>query len=77
MLDLRSAQSVLGISDEAARLGIERLERAGVIREITKRKRNRAWECVGLFALLDQFERALATPAGSKRPMGRAPRPTK
>ncbi len=77
VLDLRSAQSVLGISDEAARLGIERLERAGVIREITKRKRGRAWECVGLFALLDQFERTLATSAGSNRPARRSPRPTK
>jgi len=39
---------------------------SGVIREITKRKRDRAWECVGLFALLDQFERTLATPAGQR-----------
>lgn len=72
VLDLRTTEELLGISDEAARLGLDRLETAGVIAEITKRKRGRAWECVGLFGLLDQFERTLATP----RPTRRAPRQT-
>ena len=61
MFDLRSATEFLGVSDEATRLGIERLEAAGVVREVTKRKWGRAWESVGLFALLDGFERKLAT----------------
>lgn len=75
VFDLKSATEFLGVSDEAARLGIERLALAGVVHELTKRKWGRAWECVGLFALLDGFERRLA-----KRRPGRgraAPRPTR
>jgi Fic family protein len=59
---LGSATEFLGVSDEAARLGIERLETAGVVKEITKRKWGRAWEAIGLFALLDGFERKLGRP---------------
>lgn len=74
VIDVRSGQEILGISDEAIRLGIERLQQAGVVREITNRKRGRAWESVGLFAVLDEFERKLATTgSGQAR---RAPRPT-
>ena len=74
VLDLRTSEEILRISDEAVRLGIERLEHAGVVREMTKRKRGRAWESVGLFAVLDEFERTLAT-SGSGRPRP-APRQT-
>lgn len=77
VLDLRTVQAALGVSDEAARLGIARLESAGVLSEITKRRRGRAWECVGLFALLDSFERLVATPAGVGSPMRRIPRATR
>ena len=74
VFDLGSATEFLGVSDEAARLGIDRLEQAGVVKELTKRKRHRSWESVGLFALLDGFDRKLATPAGKR---GRAaPRDT-
>src|SRR2546422_7259726 len=76
VLDLRTTEELLGISDEAARLGLDRLERTGVVQEITKRKRGRAWECVGLFRLLDQFERTLATPPGAAQRRRRAPRLT-
>jgi Fic family protein len=61
VFDLKTATEFLGVSDEAARLGIERLEKAGVVKEVTRRKWGRAWEAVGLFALLDGFERKLAT----------------
>jgi Fic family protein len=75
VIDLRTSEKILGISDEAVRLGIERLQQAGVVREITYRKRGRAWESVGLFAVLDEFERRLArTGPGQERP---APRPAK
>ncbi len=67
VFDLKSATEFLELSDEAARLGIERLEGAGVVKEVTKRKWGRAWESVGLFALLDGFERKLATGPGSPR----------
>jgi len=75
VFDLKSATEFLDVSDEAARLGIDRLEKAGIVKEITKRKWGRAWESVGLFALLDGFDRQLAKPAGTGR--GRAaPRDT-
>jgi Fic family protein len=76
VFDLKSATAFLGVSDEASRLGIERLEAAGVVREVTKRKWGRAWETVGLFALLDGFERTLATTSESRRKRA-APRDTK
>ena len=77
VLDMRTVQDALDVSDEAARLGIARLESAGILSEITKRKRGRAWGSVGLFALLDSFERLVATPTGGSTPMRRAPRPTR
>ncbi len=77
VLDLRTAQQVLKVSDEAARLGLERLAVAGVLEEITKRKRGRIWESVGLFKLLDGFERTLAKPSGPGKPSPRAPRLTR
>ena len=76
VVDLGSVQEILSVSSEAARLGIQRLETAGVLQEKTKRKRNRAWECVGLFALLDQFDRQLVTDERG-RAQRAAPRPTK
>lgn len=74
ILDLGAAQTALGVSDEAARLGLARLEDAGVLVEVTKRRRGRTWECVGLFALLDAFERIVATPRGASRPTRRGPK---
>ena len=59
VFDLKSATEFLEVSDEAARLGIDRLERAGVVKEITKRKSGRTWESVDLLALLDNFDRRL------------------
>ena len=77
VLDLRSVEDALDVSDEAARLGIARLVDAGVLSEITKRKRGRTWESVGLFALLDSFDRLVATPTGASAPTRRVPRPTR
>ena len=44
-----------GVSPEAARQALNRLEAAGVLQNISAGKRNRAFETVGLFALLDAF----------------------
>lgn len=77
VVDLGTVQETLRVSDEAARLGIARLESAGVLSEITRRKRGRAWESVGLFALLDSFERLVATAGGTAAPARRVPRPTR
>ena len=76
VFDLRTATELLKTSDEAARLGIGRLEAAGAVKEVTKRKWGRAWEAVGLFALLDGFERKLASSSEAK-PQRAAPRNTK
>lgn len=70
ILSAKTAAELLGGSDERSRLAIRRLEEAGVLRQTTVGRRNRAWECVGLFDQLDRFERDLGSPE-------RAPRPTR
>ena len=57
VLTLVTAQSITGLSDEACRRALNRLEQAGVLHETTAGKRNRVWESVGLFDLLDRLER--------------------
>jgi Fic family protein len=69
IVDVRTASQLLGGTEERARLAILRLEKAGVLRQATIGRRNRAWECVGLFDLLDRFERNLG-------PASRTPRST-
>lgn len=56
VLTLATAIEVTGASDEACRNALNSLEVAGVLNETTAGKRNRVWESVGLFALLDEFE---------------------
>ncbi len=70
VIDIQTAQSVTGLEREACRLAVLRLEKANILREITLSRRNRAWETVGLFDLLDRFERALG-------PHSRTPPPTR
>lgn len=70
IIDVRTATGLLGGSPERARQAIARLEQAGVVRQTSAGRRNRAWESIGLFDLLDRFERDLG-------PTDRTPRPTK
>lgn len=70
IVNVKTAAQLLGGTDERARQAILRLEQAGVLRQTAVGRRNRAWECVGLFDLLDRFERALG-------PAARAPGPTR
>jgi hypothetical protein len=70
IVSVKTAAQLLGGSEERARQAISRLERAGVLRQTSVGRRNRAWECVGLFDQLDRFERELG-------PAGRTPRPTR
>jgi Fic family protein len=70
IVNLQTAMALTGASDEAVRLALNRLEAAGVLRQTTLGRRNRAFECVGLFALLDELERSVG-------PRGRAPAPTR
>lgn len=69
VIDVAKATRLLEGSNEQARQAIARLEKADVLRKITVGKRNRAWETVGLFDLLDRFERDLGS-------LGRTPRLT-
>jgi hypothetical protein len=67
IIDVRSAADLLGGSAERARQAITRLEQAAVLRQTNAGRRNRAWESIGLFDLLDRFERDLG-------PSNRTPR---
>lgn len=75
VLDVKAAAEDSGVVYEAARLAVEQLERAGVVRQVSARRRDRLFEAPDLFALIDGFERRLATPAGATRPARPAPRP--
>ena len=68
VLDVTTATRLLGGSGEQARLAINRLEQANVLRPTTTGKRNRVWETVGLFDLLDRFERDLGAPDRTPTP---------
>jgi Fic family protein len=75
IVNLRTAMELTGASDQAVLRAFDRLQAAGVIRQTTVGRRNRAFESVGLFALMDDFERQLGpsdrTPVSSQHP-GRA-----
>lgn len=67
VVDVKTATELLGGTAERARLAILRLDQAGVLRQTTVGRRNRAWESVGVFDLLDRFERKLGPPERSPR----------
>src|SRR4029077_17083162 len=62
VVNSRTVQEITGVSPESARQAVNRLEAAGVLRSISVGRRNRAFETVGLFALLDALERDLEPP---------------
>jgi Fic family protein len=70
VVNLRTAVEITGASEAAVLRAFERLERAGVLRQTSVGRRNRAFECVGLFDLMDDFERRLG-------PAGRTPAATR
>ena len=67
VLDVKTAETIAGVSNEAARLTMIRLEEAAVLKRVNVGKRNRAWEATGLFDLLNAFERELLLGKTSKR----------
>lgn len=71
IVDVKTVAGLLGGSAERSRQAIARLEQAGVVRQTSVGKRNRAWESVGLFDLLDRFERDLGAPERTPRPTRR------
>lgn len=72
VVNVKTAALALGGTEERARLAILRLEQAGVLRQTAVGRRNRAWECVALFDLLDRFERELGQ--AERTPRGTRPR---
>lgn len=74
ILRVSSVIDLLGVSSSAAHSAVNELEGAGVLKQVTVGKRNRAWEAVGLLGLVDAFERRLATPdVGADKPVRNAP----
>lgn len=66
--------ALTGASTSAAHKAVSDLEASGVLKQITVGRRNRAWEATGLLALIDDFERRLAThDLGGDRPARPAP----
>ena len=53
-----------GRSTQAVNEAVDRLHTAGVLRQTTAGRRNRAFEVDGLIDLITGFERSLASPAG-------------
>lgn len=73
---LRSSDliAMTGASSSAANRAVNDLTSAGVLKQVTVGKRNRAWEAVGLLRLVDEFERDLAVPdLGDGKPSRPAP----
>lgn len=62
VVNLRTAMELTDASDQAVLRAFQRLEAAGVLRQTTVGSRNRAFESVGLFELMDEFERDLGPP---------------
>ncbi len=60
VLNIERAAELLKRSQEAIRQALNRLEEAGVVQLTTVSKRDRAWESIGVFALVDEMERSLS-----------------
>jgi Fic family protein len=63
VLNVERAATLTERSPEAARQALNRLEEAGVVQLTTVAKRDRAWESIGVFALVDEMERQLSAGA--------------
>ncbi len=68
IVDVKSAERLCDCSNQAARLALLQLEKAGVLRRLNVGRRNRAWEAVGVFELLNDFERDLTTSPDARQP---------
>jgi Fic family protein len=60
---VNTASKTLKRSWDAVNQAVTRLEQAGVVRQVTIGRRNRAYEVVGLFEAMTAYERILASPA--------------
>ena len=62
IVTLATGQELLGRSKQAVNQAIAALASCGVLRSLTRARRNRAWEARELFDLIDEIERELAVP---------------
>jgi Fic family protein len=60
VVDAPLVERLTGRTRKTAERTLDRLEADGVLQRVTLGRRNRAWESVGHFALLDDFERRLS-----------------
>ncbi len=74
IVTVATGQRILRRSKQAVNEAIRSLAGHGVLRPVTLSRRNRAWEAEELFRLVDDVERELATPPGSREPRRPAPR---
>jgi Fic family protein len=67
ILTVQAAASLTGRSRQAANEAVARLEEAGVLRQVTVGRRNRAFEALELIRAFSDLERQLASPTGHTR----------
>jgi Fic family protein len=70
VLTAESAASLVGRTYNPANEAIKRLVEAGILRQITIGRRNRAYEAPEVIDAFTDLERQLASPAGDTRPAG-------
>lgn len=74
IMNVATARVIAGVSDEAARVALQALERAGILSQITVGRRNRAWTAKEVFNIINAFEWEIAAPDDPAEP--RRPSPT-
>ncbi len=59
VVDVKSVQAQLGVSDVAAGAALNELAAANIIRPVSSRTRDRVWECPDMYAVMAEFEESL------------------
>jgi DNA-binding Lrp family transcriptional regulator len=67
VVTVQSAASLIGRSEQAVNEAIPRLVKAGILRQTTVGRRNRAFEATELIDAFTDLERRLASPAGNTK----------
>jgi Fic family protein len=67
VFSVSTAAAHIGRTFQATSEAVDRLRDAGVVRQVTLGRRNRAFEAVGLFEAFTGFERSLASPDADTR----------
>jgi Fic family protein len=74
ILTVARAAEMAAVSNTAADNAVHTLQDAGILEPLNEKRWGRRWEAPEVFALLDDFERELATPDGEDGPARPAPR---